>query len=111
MREKLVELLKTGFPCPEGATCSTCQYKEVPDCYYVHLADHLLANGVTFAEDNNVLTKIINTEPCVCCAHYDYCEKLSEGRDQYLVTRRSVCAIVYGEPCFRPKKEVESNVP
>ena len=61
MRDKLIELIKYGLLCPSmntpfGDACDTCQYAAVPECDHVRLADHLIANGVTFADvpDNNV---------------------------------------------------------
>jgi hypothetical protein len=61
MRDKLIELIKYGLLCPNmntpfGGACDTCQYAEAPECDHARLADHLIANGVTFADvpDNNV---------------------------------------------------------
>lgn len=49
-REKLVELLK-NHPC-NSKMCTYC--KEMKTCnFYEKSADHLIANGVTFATDKN----------------------------------------------------------
>lgn len=65
MRDKLIELIKSRRdPCDIGACpftvddvrpCSLCEAES--------LAEHLIANGVTFAEDNNVPCKL-RTETC-----------------------------------------------
>lgn len=54
-REKLIALAKEG-DCSSltYGECSRCKYGCKGDCSYQFLADHLLANGVTFATDNNV---------------------------------------------------------
>ena len=44
MREKLIELLRA------------CPYRPRPNLMWELIADHLIANGVTFAKDNDVLT-------------------------------------------------------
>lgn len=58
MREKLIELLIMADDYEErvclGYSCITCPYKGT-DCTYKAQADHLIANGVTFAKDTNVL--------------------------------------------------------
>lgn len=52
MRDKLIELLESA----ESAV-----YWDSSDQSFVNkIADHLIANGVTFAEDNNVPTKWIS---------------------------------------------------
>ena len=64
MREKLIKLLKnslreSGEYCGENP-CRKCQYdKYGDDCGYAIRADYFIANGVTFAEDNNVPSKWI----------------------------------------------------
>ena len=59
MREKLIELVKNGQACPGGRDpfgehCENCPYYESTRCDLERLADYLIANGVTFATDNNV---------------------------------------------------------
>ena len=64
-REKLIELIQSAV---DG--CAT---------YWAGLiADHLIANGVTFAEDNNVPSKWISVK-----------ERLPEEDGQYLVFEKS----------------------
>ena len=65
-REKLVELRKeaekhlTNICC--GHSCGQCSYdKDGNDCGEYVMADHLIANGVTFAADNNVGYKMTPT--------------------------------------------------
>ena len=62
MRDKLIELICDGTQKTDICTtetymdCETCR----GDCgYCTILADHLIANGVTVAENNNVPTKWI----------------------------------------------------
>ena len=50
-REKLVELLRVRYR--ESAPCDTIEYR-LPKELAEKIADHLLANGVTFATDNHV---------------------------------------------------------
>ena len=52
VREKLVELIKNGVPCPDGRDpfgeyCDTCRYSESADCSNERLADYLISHGVT----------------------------------------------------------------
>ena len=50
-REKLIELLRVRYR--ESAPCDTIEYR-LPKELAEKIADHLLANGVTFATDNHV---------------------------------------------------------
>lgn len=55
IREKLVELIENGVPCPDGRDpfgeyCDTCQYSESSDCANERLADYLISHGVTVQE-------------------------------------------------------------
>lgn len=59
MRDKLIELIEKGKVCPYGGVCPECEYDKYDLCFAPRLADALIANGVTFAEDNNVPTKWI----------------------------------------------------
>ena len=53
-REKLVDILKAEC-CPYPYLCDEgCRYASLPRCFEERYADHLLANGVTFATDNHV---------------------------------------------------------
>ena len=54
-RETLVALIKEA-DCSSltYGECSRCKYGCKGDCSYQFLADHLIANGVTFATDNHV---------------------------------------------------------
>ena len=62
-REKMIELIRDGRACPidrnpfDDETCKSCKYLPDVDCDITRLADHLLANGVTFAKDMNVPSK------------------------------------------------------
>ena len=61
-REKLIELLVKD-PCYfEFGSCGKCWYHAEPACYPPRMADHLLANGVTFAKDTDVQSKWISVE-------------------------------------------------
>ena len=61
-REKLIELLVKD-PCYfEFGSCGKCRYHAEPACYPPRMADHLLANGVTFAKDTDVPSKWISVE-------------------------------------------------
>lgn len=55
VREKLVELIENGVPCPDGRDpfgeyCDTCRYLESADCSNERLADYLISHGVTVQE-------------------------------------------------------------
>lgn len=76
-REKMFELLKTApFDPIKGAIRK--MGSQVPLGVIGNIADHLLANGVTFAKDTNVTTKWIPVT-----------ERLPEMPGKYLVTGRS----------------------
>lgn len=61
-REKLIELLVKD-PCYfEFGSCGKCRYHAEPACYPPRMADHLLANGVTFAKDTDVPSKWISAD-------------------------------------------------
>lgn len=54
MRDKLIEILQQKY----DHYCDQCGVNK--DTHYIeNLADYLIAHGVTFATDNNVLTKRI----------------------------------------------------
>lgn len=59
-RKKLIELIRYGRACPNEMdmfdSCYRCKYARVVDCDIERLADYLIAHGVTFAKDANVLT-------------------------------------------------------
>ena len=66
VKEKLVELIRNAHKkCKTKKSCHECeQYGNGSDCAYRFIADELLANGVTFATDNNVGDKWISaSEP------------------------------------------------
>ena len=54
-RKKLIELLG-NMHCRDFVTesCGACKYGDEDMCQTHAFADHLIANGVTFATDNNV---------------------------------------------------------
>ena len=59
-REKLIELLGNMHCGDIGIDgCDSCKYGCETQCNACAFADHLIANGVTFAEDNNVPIKWI----------------------------------------------------
>ena len=63
MRDKLIELM-TDLPC-HAKTCLDCEFFNTEECYRRQkeiIADNLIANGVTFAEDINVPSKWISVE-------------------------------------------------
>ena len=58
-REKLIELLlEIDSVCDASDCCECCE----EGCYTYRAADHLIANGVTFATDTNVGNKWISVE-------------------------------------------------
>lgn len=63
-REKLIALLGRYARCDDFCveSCTTCQYRYEENCNVQLIADHLLANGVTFATDTNVGCKWISVE-------------------------------------------------
>ena len=63
VKEKLVELINAiDGVCPKDASCYDCEYKDVTHCAIPAKADFLIANGVTFATDNNVGDKWISVK-------------------------------------------------
>ena len=66
-REKLVELLYDADKeavnnCRQYPNCYGCPYTAPNGCYVGAEADHLIANGVTFAKDIYVLSKWISVK-------------------------------------------------
>ena len=63
-RKKLIELLGQYARCDEFGveSCDTCSYRHEANCNVQLIADHLLANGVTFATDTNDGGKWIPTD-------------------------------------------------
>ena len=60
-REKLIKLLHDGNKHCRMITCNECEYfTTLAYCKDNIVADHLLANGVTFATDTNVGSKWIS---------------------------------------------------
>ena len=58
-REKLIELLlEIDSVCDASDCCECCE----EGCYTHRAADHLIANGVTFATDTNAGSKWISVE-------------------------------------------------
>lgn len=58
-REKLVELLHDGTKHCRMTECVKCEYfTTLAYCKDNIVADHLLANGVTFAKDTDVPSKV-----------------------------------------------------
>ena len=136
VREKLVELLaeKCMATCRERGlnVCSAehCnKHKEECTGYY---ADHLIANGVTFATDNNVGNKRIEeleaklaereeavcnlrkkwqaaeTHICTMCRHFDH------KTDGNIVYGNKSCGELVGYPCcgkFTPWIPVTDRLP
>lgn len=94
MRDKLIEIIKYGLLCPNmntpfGGACDTCQYAEAPECDHARLADHLIANGVTFAEDINVPNKWIPVS-----------ERLPEEDGIYLISVNSETKGIYSRTAW-----------
>lgn len=88
-REKLFDLMMRD-PCPSPALCSVhCKYYKSQHCHAERYADHLIANGVTFATDNNVGGKWIPVT-----------ERLPEKMGKY------VCRYVFGENTDYPFEQV-----
>ena len=61
-REKLIELIRDGVPCPDDGNpfeeerCASCRYYADVDCDFLRLADYLLANGVTVQKHGRWIT-------------------------------------------------------
>ena len=82
-REKLIELMFVGqvladAMCDKQEECDKCQYNAPNACRCGFIADHLIANVVTFATDNNVGSKWIPVT-----------ERLPEEDGYYLCNVRS----------------------
>ncbi len=93
-REKLIELAKEG-DCSSltYGECSRCKYGCKGDCSYQFLADHLLANGVTFATGNNDGGKWISVKerlPEVASTH-------KTPWDNYTESIRVLCACLQAD--------------
>lgn len=68
MRDKLIELMEHSV-CESGACLSCEHFNDIKNCIEYQKkarADYLIANGVTFAADNNVGDKC------------DYCQEFSD---------------------------------
>lgn len=55
-REKLIEMIENAEYLCDSRECGEdgCEYSNYPNCWAQFIANHLIANGVTFATDNNV---------------------------------------------------------
>lgn len=74
--EKLIELLEECDNKCQNMPCDECEYVKSDECNRMMELDHLIANGVTFATDNNVGDKWIPVterlpEDWVLCACVD----------------------------------------
>lgn len=58
MKDKLIELIKSGTGINHNGKCDICQTADCIGC----LADYLIDHGVTIATDNNVAYKWIPVE-------------------------------------------------
>ena len=83
-REKLIDLIT------ERENDLVRKIAWFTDTYRIkEVADHLIANGVTFATDNNVGDKLAPTEPLTNCQQWiPVTERLPEKDGQYLVYER-----------------------
>ena len=66
-REKLMDLIEQGRNkgnemCGKQDGCDKCKYQAPKGCVWGLIADHLIANGVTFATDNNIGDKWISVK-------------------------------------------------
>lgn len=91
-REKLIEIME-DIDC-NAEYCKDCEFaNDIDGCVRRQkeiIADHLIANGVTFAEDNNVPSKWIPVterlpEVGKCVLIYSDTGKVAEG--QYTATQ------------------------
>lgn len=83
LKQRLIELLEQ-CSCPYSPPCTSecheCNKVEMYDKEIANIADHLIANGVTLAEDNNVLSKWIPvTERLPDKDGCEYCKEDNEG--------------------------------
>lgn len=90
MREKLIELVAEKDMECNYMDCCKCEYFKTKRCKASMIADHLIANGVTFAEDNNVLSKWTPVT-----------ERLPENIGLFLVIEKHW---IDGSPCRRIAK-------
>lgn len=84
-REKLIEVLDVIGSC-NAKYCADCEFaNDIEGCVRRQkeiIADHLIANGVTFATDNNVGDKLTPTEPLTNCQHWiPVTERLPDNKE------------------------------
>ena len=85
-REKLIELLlEIDSVCDASDCCECCE----EGCYTHRAADHLIANGVTFATDTNVGGKWISVEDEMPHAEY------GESDNVLTINRVGICKVLY----------------
>ena len=126
-REKLIELIIKSGACFTRFPVGDCDKEEAET-----IADHLIANGVTFATDNNVGNKRIEeleaklaereeavcnlrkkwqeaeTHICTMCGHFDH------KTDGNIVYGNKNCGELVGYPCcekFTPWIPVTERLP
>lgn len=97
MRDKLIELIKEARDigdrhCEEMGSCAKCHELgyDIGKCGEIIIADHLIANGVTFAKDNNVPCKKPMTNG----------DKIRAMSDEGLAEFNSFCPFI-DEECTR----------
>ncbi len=93
VREKLIELVNEADDKCDRPSCTVCSYLHGEDCRGELIADHLIANGVTFATDTPVAYKLSQTEPLTICQQWiPVTERLPKKQGFYLVAhQRSGC--------------------
>ena len=54
MREKLIELFEQEYERCQNTLCNECKYNNDDDCGVNSIVDHLIANGVTIKEREEI---------------------------------------------------------
>lgn len=94
-REKLIELIRVGVACPDDGNpfeeerCASCRYRDNVDCDYLRLADYLIANGVTFATENERPPTDLSGK-CGSCAFSEPTEAFGGSKCYVLCTNKDI---------------------
>ena len=123
-REKLMDLIEQGRDkgnemCGKQDGCDKCTYQAPEGCLWGFISDYLIANGVTFATDNNVGDKWISVKDrlpntaervLVCKTWLGMVYKPEYGYYQDFPNQKG-CWYVLTEFGYYPQKEVTHWMP